>query len=398
MKKTILQLSVAVMICVFGIVGIGKAETLYQRYLEVEGRYPTLQERAEKAFECGVVFMVKDYTGSFKQNIELIKCLPEEGMLGANPVTGFKKTLSSSMTSNQTTVPLSSVTTKDSITLTMALLGNEVYLSIEPGASKEEIVRCTVLTSTTFSNCTRGLGFSGTSTSAVTGNNKSHNSGSTVIMSNVQYVYNTTSRANTWTAKQTFTASTTDIYGDINLGAGSTDFDKTIFANNGDTNLPFLQYDEATSKWLIADDGINTFTISDGGSGLNASNTKAIFVTDSLIGINLVVDNGLEFSNGYLTVSTSSTIVLEGGNLAVGTSTAMAWTGEHSFSATTTLATTTIVGDVTINGDVFGASSWFFGDGGDGASTTNATTITTAIISRYSIVPCPLFLIIKHSK
>ena len=113
----------------------------------------------------------------------------KDDVLGFSVVTDYQTTLSSSMTASQSTVPVSKVTTKDDHTLTMSDLGEKVFFIIEPGASKQEIVMCTGLTGTTWTTCTRGLAFYGTSTASVSGNRKTHNSGSTIVMSNVHYVY-----------------------------------------------------------------------------------------------------------------------------------------------------------------------------------------------------------------
>jgi len=93
------------------------------------------------------------------------------------------------MTSTQTTVPVASVSTFDGHTLTMADLGGKVFFTIEPGTSKEEIVKCTSLSSLSWGTCTRGLAFYGTTETSVAANRQTHNAGSIVVMSNVHYVY-----------------------------------------------------------------------------------------------------------------------------------------------------------------------------------------------------------------
>lgn len=109
--------------------------------------------------------------------------------LGFSVVTRYKTTLASPMTSSQTTIPASSVTSFDGHTLTMVDLGSSVYLTVEPGASKEEIIKCTGISGTSWTGCTRGLAFYGTSEISVSTNQKTHNAGSTVVMSNVHYIY-----------------------------------------------------------------------------------------------------------------------------------------------------------------------------------------------------------------
>lgn len=111
--------------------------------------------------------------------------------IGASFITGYRTTLRSSMTSSQTTVPVSSMETKDGHTITFSDVGNEAYLTIEPGANKEEIVRVTGISSLNWTGATRGLAFYGTATSTVAANQKTHNAGSVVIMSNVHYIFET---------------------------------------------------------------------------------------------------------------------------------------------------------------------------------------------------------------
>jgi len=130
---------------------------------------------------------------AFDNNYELeidygVKLISEEE-LGFSVVSSYKTTLSASMTSTQSTINASSVTSKDDTTLSMAILGERAYLTIEPGGSKEEIVMCTGISGTAWTGCTRGLAFTGTSTAAVAANRKTHSAGSTLIMSNVHYVY-----------------------------------------------------------------------------------------------------------------------------------------------------------------------------------------------------------------
>ena len=111
------------------------------------------------------------------------------GQLGFTVVTDYKTTLSRSITTSASTIYVSSLTTKDGHSLTMADLGSKVFFTIEPGSNKEEIVMCTGIGTLSWTSCTRGLAFYATSTAAVTANQKSHSAGSAIVMSNVHYVY-----------------------------------------------------------------------------------------------------------------------------------------------------------------------------------------------------------------
>lgn len=113
----------------------------------------------------------------------------EEGQFGYSVISNYKTTLSRSINSSASTIYVSSMSTNDGHTITMADLGSRVFLTLDPGRDKEEIVMCTGISGLSFTSCTRGLAFYGTSTAAVTANQESHNSGSTIVMSNVHYVY-----------------------------------------------------------------------------------------------------------------------------------------------------------------------------------------------------------------
>ena len=90
-------------------------------------QYGSYQDRANMAAECGIF----GYKGTSEQNKDqkVIDCFNrlsgknDSGMLGFSVVSRYKTTLSTSMTSNQTTVPVSSIQTFDGHTLTMADLG-----------------------------------------------------------------------------------------------------------------------------------------------------------------------------------------------------------------------------------------------------------------------------------
>lgn len=154
--------------------------------------YGNFKERTILAAECGIFH----YVGSRAQNIALEKCLQPKtakGQLGYSVATGYQTSISSPMTNNQTTVPVSSFTLKDGHVLDItADLGGKAFFDIEPGSKKEEIVVCTSQITTTpiaWSGCTRGLQFSGSSLVPNPLIAYTHNPSSQIVMSNVHYVY-----------------------------------------------------------------------------------------------------------------------------------------------------------------------------------------------------------------
>ena len=196
MKKFMKKLYIISLLALFiaplaGVVSADQQKATVFHPISGERRVVTVGDSS--AFDGG--FLLETPENNFEnlasERIEIITGTPEieGGLLGYSVATRYRTTLKSSMTSSQATVPTASVTTFDDHVLTMADLGDVVYLTIEPGTSREEIVECTGISSTNWTGCTRGLAFYGTSTASVTANQEAHNAGSIVVMSNVHYVY-----------------------------------------------------------------------------------------------------------------------------------------------------------------------------------------------------------------
>lgn len=160
-------------------------QTLYQCYASQGLKWGSVSERAIKAAQIGIF----SYRGTAEQNKAMVMAICGNN-LGYGVVTDYSKNLSASMTATQTFVPVTSLTLKDGTDLTTASLGSKVFLVIEPGATKEEIVMCTTVGTLQFTDCVRGLAFSGETTTGVEANAKTHSAGSPVVISNVHYVYN----------------------------------------------------------------------------------------------------------------------------------------------------------------------------------------------------------------
>lgn len=273
--------------------------TLYSCYQQLGMGWPSVEDRGLSGVPAQ--WGVWGYVGSAEQNKKLASalCPEDDGMLGYSVVSGYEKNLRTSMNSTQDYVPVTSLLLKDSTTLSMALLGERVFLTLEPGSSREEIVMCTTIdgTSINFETCTRGLSFSGTSVSSVAANRKAHNAGTKVVMSNVHYVYEQLTDVDTdqspsgnWTNAGNWIFTT----GTIWLGDNTTSTDKNLFIRNGESNYPFISYDEATSKWQWSEDGSNTYNFT---------------------------------SSTISTLTAGAGIVINGGAIEVG------WDGEHSIQA-----------------------------------------------------------------
>lgn len=184
----ILSVGVTILISLSLKTGGVKIDTKLDQRIEQLGYENTREQRAAEAAKRGIW----GWQDTAEQKEQLLGMLPAEGDLGFGVVTDYQKVLSAPMTATQSFIPATSLVLKDGTTLTMDMLGDKVFITLEPGATKEEIAMCTGIDSSTvrFTGCTRGLAFSGTSTAAVSANQKTHSSGATIVISNVHYVYN----------------------------------------------------------------------------------------------------------------------------------------------------------------------------------------------------------------
>ena len=114
-----------------------------------------------------------------------------KNLLGFTVVTNYSTVLTTSITASQNTIPVGTTKDKKGVQLSTTTLGMKIYLNIEPGSKKEELVVCTGVSGNNWTGCTRGLAFSGTDESAHSDYQYNHSQGSTVVMSNIHYIYNT---------------------------------------------------------------------------------------------------------------------------------------------------------------------------------------------------------------
>ena len=366
MKKILLSIGVLALLLVGG--SVSANNTLWGYYNSAGESLPSISERAVIAAELGVF----EYTGTSEQNAELLfrlqnpppsalKSPAQDGLLGVSVITNYRSQLRSPMTSSQTTVPVASLLTTDGTTITTALLDGVVYLTAAPGASNQEIIKCTAVTATDFTGCTRGLAFSGTSETSVSDNRKPHSAGTVVVMSNVHYVFNRLLDADRTTA-QSIASDITFSTGTIYLGDGTTTKNKSIRANNGDANLPFLRYNEGLSQWQFSDDGVNTINFATNtGAGLAASSTAGIGITNSEIFAKLKNNGGLEFDGtGAIGIKfgINSGVGTDANGLFVERGDNFAWTGIHTFDGAAITSTPSANNIVKSEGDGKINSQW----------------------------------------
>lgn len=265
---------------------------LYDYYLERGLGFPSIEERVEVAQNCGI----SNYTGTFRQNIEFEKCLKENKVLGnILPTDNYDSFLSSPLSSAGTTIFVNAIPSG---------VTESIYtLYATDGTTPREKVKCTGTASSPYrlTGCVRGLSFSPVAgiIDETAGTGLTHSKNTRIAI----------------TDNINFTGKALNILGGnqetggnvFKIGDNTTTTNKQIISANGD-DLPYLQYNETTGKWQFSDNGVDTYNMVDGGSGLTASSTKAIGITDSKIYVNASSTTGMSFdANGALYQMTSST-------------------------------------------------------------------------------------------
>lgn len=274
--------------------------------------YGSFNERAGKAVKCGIIDNIDQYRGSLEQNVQLIKCYGfnkeaeymqvlkdpwsqqelsgwyEFGATTGQRPSDFKTTLGESLSGTASTteeITLSSVTTIDDHALTSADIGDFMCFKINPGASNRELICCSGgISGTTLQDCTRGYNFSDGLTTAARA--KSHSPGETVIISNDDLYLATQypSKDDDETITGTWAYGSTTAISRIQIGDGASTYDKRIYDYNGDTNMPFLSYDESENTWVYSNDGVSSTAIGSGASTYTAQ--APIDITSSVVSLN----------------------------------------------------------------------------------------------------------------
>lgn len=368
-----LFLFVALFVGLFGL--LGKAEArLVDFYPEVLGRkMPSLKERALDCAEVGVW----GYTGKAQQNIDCEKRLREvygfndalEDVLGFSVVTKYRTTLSSSMTATQTTVPVASIRTTDDHTLVMSDLGPAVYLTVEPGGVREEITKCTAITNSQWSSCTRGLAFFGTSEAEVAANRKAHNAGSIVVMSNVHYVYEQFIDKD---ADREYASGTKWFTSrELIFGDGVTTTKKKLYFcdSNATSSCSYIFSTNSTTADGQQELGFSTdgttateFVLNSGGTVFSTGNGLQLVSGVMSLRLAATSTSALGFSGNQLIVTTTfpNGLIVNADGLALSTSTPFSFSASSSFTGnaynglyinnvTSTNATTTQLGATVVS-------------------------------------------------
>lgn len=195
-----------------------------------------------------------------------------------------------------TTLIIEPIITKSGYRVVMSDIGDIGFGKIDQNTPREEIISWTGITDNgstyTLTGVTWGINFHNR-TGNVSANMKRHISGASFsINTDMHYI---AQQLDDYVLIDDFNVTDNS----IGWGDGTTDFDKVLEARNGTVNLPFIKYDETENKWLISNDGVNTYDITSGGSGLESGIATQINSSkiDVLIGDSSglqIVDNKID--------------------------------------------------------------------------------------------------------
>jgi len=191
------------------------------------------------------------------------------------PQSEFKTTLASAIS-----------TTDTSITLSEAPTETAGYLVLEPRTTNSEIIKYTGVTGTTVTGVVRGLAKSGyDDATVVTANCKSHAAGVEVSMTDTHYFFAK--------LQEIFSGQKGTGYENYYIG-NSADNDISFYADNGDVARPFWRYDASENAWVVSNDGVTSYVISNGGSGVTAGD--GIDITGGAVAVDVALSGGLKMS------------------------------------------------------------------------------------------------------
>lgn len=373
MYRKLIRSFVISSLATLSIVGLVSAAPLWQI---------PFNQRAQMAQDNGIVSSLAQYKGSLSQNLALLKFLnnePSKGLLGAGytPVTGYRSRTTQYVSATATTIPVAGTKDQAGNAISTANISSSstvyIYLNLDAGnTGYEEPIACTGITSTSFTGCIRGLPFQGSSLTTSSTIARAHNAGTPIIITNIGQFHNEFVSAD----------GTSNIYGV-----------KTFYSlpvASTITTSPTTA-DQLATKYYVDTVGAGGFTSLNVGVGLAAmgsspekvriaftsTSTQSLGFTGNFPRVELGADNSLARLNDGLSVSTSTNYIWSGNNIWSSTSNTFSGdlhisriftsstlvTATHTSStipllavgyigSTSTNATTTIVNDLLISGNV----------------------------------------------
>lgn len=218
---------------------------------------------------------------------------------------------------------LSSAITAGQTTIGVVTAPNETsgYLVIEPKSTNREIIKYTGVTGTTLTGVSRGLAEYGSDDSAGTG--KAHNAGATIANTDVHYYFSQ--------YYNFLTGTSASGYNTMKIGD-----EGTCSATDRVWQVPLSSYTpfwglSANGTMVVSEDGLTSYVISAGGSGLAAGD--GIAITAGTINTDLLSSGGLRISAAQLGVYYDGSALksTSAGELYLDKTVANDWTGANSF-------------------------------------------------------------------
>jgi hypothetical protein len=226
------------------------------------------------------------------------------------PESFYESSLASTITAVQTTIPV-----------TVAPNETAGFLVLEANTSNREIILYTGVTGTTLTGVTRGLAEYGSSVSAGTG--KSHNAGTDIANRDVHYYY---AQYYDFLTGVSATGANTMMIGDGG----------TCSASDRTWQVPLSSYTpfwglSANGRMVVSEDGLTSYVISAGGSGIAAGD--GIDITAGMLSVDLLSSAGLRISGGNLAIKPDFDMLklTSASELYIDKTVSNDWTGANSF-------------------------------------------------------------------
>lgn len=221
----------------------------------------------------------------------------------------YESTLASAIGASDSTISLVTPPTK-----------TEGYLVIEYNSSNREIIKYTGVSGSNITGCVRGL--SETANSDAAGTGKTHPAGVSVACKDVHYYFN-----NVIALFRGDSASGFNTYKMGDGGAVSTANRFQYFITSSVSSFFGLS---SSGKMVVSEDGITSYVVSSGGSGVTAG--AGIDITAGVVTTANLSTGGIGTSASKNAIATSTGIGRNANGIYVDQSSAMYWTALHNFT------------------------------------------------------------------
>lgn len=222
----------------------------------------------------------------------------------------YETTLSNAITASQSTMVVGTAPTQQC-----------GYLVIEPKSSNREIVKFTSASGTTLT-IVRGLSETASYDDSA-GTGKTHAAGTQVAMKDVHYYFNRVVAA--------FRGDNSSGYNSFAMGDGNTISAANRLFTMRTSSLSAFWGLSSSGKMVVSEDGVTSYVISAGGSGLTAG-LSGISITAGAIDVAYLSTGGLVLSGTKIAVGLGDGVYRSSAGVGLDTTAAFTWTGLHNFT------------------------------------------------------------------